>query len=161
MKSRIALSAIALSAVAAQLASMSSARAAEYVVELKFDDANGRVSFDKPAIAIQPGDTVTWVQRDGDNAHDIVAYPTRIPEGTAPFRSPLLEKLGQRWSMTFAAEGTYEYHCHPHEEAGMRGIVVVGRPSGPDEFRKPGVGEAAHQHHAEFRPHDDAPKHRL
>jgi plastocyanin len=29
------------------------------------------------------------------------------------------------------AEGVYDYYCMPHEQAGMVGRLIVGRPGGP------------------------------
>ena len=49
--------------------------------------------------------------------------------------------------MTFALSGTYRYHCHPHEEVGMKGVIIVDRESRPDEFRKVTSPET-HQHSA-------------
>lgn len=130
----------------ALLVSVSTANAVEYTIKMKFDDASGRVYFDKSRLAIQPGDTVKWVQDDADNPHNVAAYPTRIPSGTLPFESPMLTKTGEAWSMTFLKEGTYEYHCHPHEAVGMRATIVVGRESTPEEFRKDSHDGGDHKH---------------
>lgn len=138
----------AFSLIAAAVAN-GHAGAAEFVVKMKFDEDGGRFYFDKAAIFIQPGDKVTWVQDDAKNEHDVVAYPGLIPAGVKLFKSPLLKKKGQKWSMTFKKVGTYFYHCHPHEAGGMRGWIVVGRPSRPDEFRKALPGESAHRHHGD------------
>lgn len=130
----------------ALLVPVSAANAVEYTIKMKFDDGTGRVYFDKSRLVIQPGDTVKWVQDDAYNPHNVAAYPTRIPSGTRPFESPMLKKKGQTWSMTFLKQGTYDYHCHPHEAVGMRATIVVGRESTPAEFRKDSHGGSEHRH---------------
>lgn len=103
--------------------------------------------FDPARVEIRRGDTVRWIMDSGP-VHNAVAYPNRIPYTSLPFEGPLLTKVGDAWSQTFFFPGTYEYHCHPHEALGMRGVVIVERESRPDEFRKiRGGGEAAHAHH--------------
>ena len=135
-----------LTVLGALLMPVSTAYAVEYTIKMKFDAISGRVYFDKSRLVIQPGDTVNWVQDDADNPHNVAAYPTRIPFGTKPFESPMLKKKGEAWSMTFRKEGTYEYHCHPHEAVGMRATIVVGRESTPEEFRKDSHGGREHKH---------------
>ena len=103
--------------------------------------------FNPARVEIRRGDTVRWVMDSGP-VHNAVAYPNRIPYTALPFEGPLLTGIGDAWSQTFFFPGTYEYHCHPHEALGMRGIVIVERESRPDEFRKMrGGDEAAHAHH--------------
>ncbi|MBM3516570.1 MAG: hypothetical protein FJX56_01545 [Alphaproteobacteria bacterium] len=135
--------------VLAALATPFAAQAAEYEVRMVFDEEEGRLFYVPDRLLIEPGDTVRWVHDDPDNEHDVVAYPNRIPEGTEPFMSPRLDARGQSWSHRFEREGTYAYHCHPHEAAGMRGVVIVGRESRPEEFRTLRPGEGEHADHAQ------------
>lgn len=103
--------------------------------------------FDPPRVIVRRGDTVRWVMESGP-FHNAVAYPNRIPYTALPFEGPLLTGAGDSWSQTFFFPGTYEYHCHPHEALGMRGVVIVERESRPDEFRSVrGAAEGAHAHH--------------
>ena len=143
----------ALGAALLTLAALSPASAADYVVEMKSDPVTSLGVFEPKQLTIQPGDKVTWVQKDGYSRHNVAAYPDRIPEGTTPFESPTMSKVGQQWSMTFRKEGTYEYHCHPHEKDGMRGVVIVGRPSRPEELRKLRPGDMYHDHGPGAKPH--------
>ena len=129
------------------------ALAKEYVVKMKFNEETGEVFFEPKRLDIRSGDRVTWIQEDRDNPHNVVAYPNRIPKGTEPFTGPMLRRSGQRWSKVFAKSGTYQYHCHPHEQVGMRGMVVVDRESRAGEFRMMGKGEHSH---AESSMHDVA-----
>jgi plastocyanin len=87
---------------------------------------DGSFAFKPDTLTIKPGDTVTW-QNDQDDTHNIMAE--KLPAGAEDFESPMLEKKGDRWSYTFKTPGTYVYHCHPHAENNMRGMIVVDRPS--------------------------------
>jgi len=122
------------------------AAAASYVIKMKFNDDTGDLYFEPASLKIQPGDTVVWIQDDEDNEHNIAAYPSKIPAGTDPFLSPMMTKVGETWSQTFTKVGSYFFHCHPHEAAGMRGLIIVGRQSLPEEFRRPEAGEMQHDH---------------
>ena len=119
----------------------SPAKADEYTVKMVSNpDAEQVYSFEPEELTIQPGDTVTWVNEQ-DDIHNAVADAG--PEGAELFESPMLEEAGQSWSVTLDVEGTYSYHCHPHAAMGMRGTIVVGTPSEPEEIHKaPG-----HEHH--------------
>jgi hypothetical protein len=52
---------------------------------------------------------------------------------------------GQHFDVTLTVEGVYDYFCLPHENDGMVGRIIVGKPSGPgtlpfDYFKgKPGT----------------------
>jgi plastocyanin len=124
----------------------------EFVVRMKFDEETGDLYFAPARLEIASGDTVTWIQDDDINAHNVAAYPGRIPTGSEPFEGPLLTEKGQSWSATFGVPGSYYYHCHPHE-AVMRGLIVVERESLPGEFREPAHGERDHDHGGEHHEH--------
>ena len=94
--------------------------------------------FEPERLTIQAGDTVTWTNDAGD-AHTVTAYEEAIPDG-APFFSSgdvdseqaarenmgrTLIGPGESYEFTFEEPGTYRYFCIPHEEAGMRGTIVV------------------------------------
>jgi plastocyanin len=116
-----------------------------YVVVMRIDDAMGDFAYQPERLEIEPGDTVTWVQADPDNEHNVATYPSRIPRDAEPFASPLMTKPGETWSYTFTVPGSYYLHCHPHE-AVMRSLIVVGRESAPDEFREREPGDMSHGH---------------
>ena len=122
------------------------ASAETVIVKMMFNEDTGDFLFEPARIEIAPGDMVVWRQDDADNEHNVVAYPDRIPAGSEPFEGAMLTKLGETWSLRFDTVGSYFYHCHPHEEAGMRGLVVVGRESLPEEFRQPKAGDMSHDH---------------
>jgi plastocyanin len=74
--------------------------------------------FDKPAITVPAGTTVTWTNED-DDPHTIVSA-----DGTS-FHSKALDTRDS-FTFTFAKAGTFSYFCsiHPH----MTGKVVVTAP---------------------------------
>jgi plastocyanin len=74
--------------------------------------------FDEAEIAVEPGTTVTWVQR-GQYGHTTTSYDGLWDSG-------LIEGgTDGTFSYTFEDPGTYEYFCEPHEEMGMVGTVTV------------------------------------
>jgi plastocyanin len=99
--------------------------------------ATGNVYFDPIGIHIEPGDTVRWVQING--YHSTTAYhpendnhELRIPEHAAPWNSDIMigqyPAPGSVFEQKFTVEGVYDYFCRPHEQAGMVGRIIVGRP---------------------------------
>ena len=87
--------------------------AATVTVELR-DDA-----FDPPAIRIEPGDSVMWVNR-GRNPHNVI-------ESEDAFSSKILQ-TGDTYTVRFPKIGAYGYYCSLHGAAGagMHGVVYVG-----------------------------------
>ncbi len=51
----------------------------------------------------------------------LVVPPAGMPGVGAP----------SRFDVTLTVQGVYDYYCMPHEQAGMVGRIVVGRPDGP------------------------------
>jgi plastocyanin len=72
--------------------------------------------FGPATITVPAGSSVTWVNND-DDAHSVVA------DNHAFHSAPL--DTGESFSFTFAAPGTYIYHCGLHPQ--MIGKVVVTR----------------------------------
>jgi plastocyanin len=82
-------------------------------------------------LTIQPGATVTWVNR-GQHAHTVTFDVGRDSGDIAP---------GGSFSATFPHSGTYNYHCHHHPD--MKGTVIVGEASGTDGKGKTGDSSGA------------------
>jgi plastocyanin len=74
----------------------------------------GNFTFNRPALTVKPGTTVTWTNAD-DIPHTVVSK-----EGV--FKSKVLD-TGDKFSFTFAKAGQFGYYCslHPH----MTGTVLV------------------------------------
>lgn len=111
-----------------------------HVVRVISDYDNLRMYFSPKSIAVQPGDTVKWVN-DADEEHNVIVYPDGYPAGAKNLSSPFMKKKGESFSYTFTVTGAYQYHCIPHLPMGMHGLVTVGRPSTDAEFNKPTTAE--------------------
>ena len=133
------LGAISLLALATSYAS---AGPKEHVVQVVSDYDNLRMYFKPKMLHIDPGDTVVWENQVAEE-HNIITFPDGFPEGTPSFQSPMLKDKAEKWSRTFPAEGTYEYHCLPHLPTGMHGTIVVGKPTTADRFHQPSAAEIA------------------
>lgn len=117
------------------LTSAQAVNAKEYTVKMVSHAEKGTYAFVPNEITVKSGDTVTWVNAQ-DDMHNVMSES--VPKGVEPFESPMLEKNGQKWSRTFTQSGTYAFHCHPHAAAGMRGTVIVDRPSKPESSQSTG-----------------------
>ena len=71
-------------------------------------------------VTVDPGDTVTWTNRDTQAAHNAACH-NGCPE---PFSSGSPAGTGTTGRYTFRYSGTYTYHCAIHGAA-MSGKVVV------------------------------------
>jgi plastocyanin len=113
------------------------ARAAPLVeIRMRATERGESVWFDPIGLWVQPGATVRWIVEH--DVHTTTAYhpkndhhSLRIPEAAVPWDSGFLTTKGAHFDVTFGVEGVYDYYCMPHEEAGMVGRIVVGRPTGP------------------------------
>jgi len=93
-----------------------------------------RVGFDPFAVAVKPGATLRFVNKDRGNVHTVTAYHPelfervrRIPGNAEPFNSGYLLP-GHTYELILTSPGVYDFYCIPHEQAGMVGRVVVGDP---------------------------------
>ena len=90
--------------------------------------------FEPTGLSIDVGDTVRFnvaTPHHNVNAyHPAFGYTQRVPDGVAPFSSPILA-AGDYWLYTFEQEGVHDVMCAPHEVFGMVGRVVVGSATGP------------------------------
>ncbi len=82
--------------------------AEEHIVEMQ------GLEFSPARLAIQAGDTVTWVNAD------VLAHTTTAADGS--WDSGSLSK-GDAWSFTFDGAGEFDYDCTFHPT--MRGVVIV------------------------------------
>jgi plastocyanin len=91
-------------------------------------------------LQITPGTTVEFVW-ESDN-HNIVVDSQ--PEGAGWEGHEPIENTGFTYSHTFETLGEYEYHCTPHESAGMLGAIeVVESISTPAPSNVPSVPDSA------------------
>src|SRR5271155_2609672 len=86
------------------------AKAAPTAVTIKI----ANFDFNPGVVSVPVGAAVTWINND-DDAHSVVA-------DNKAFRSAPLD-TGDHFTFTFAAPGTYGYHCGLHPQ--MVGKIVV------------------------------------
>lgn len=94
--------------VASFLLSASVASAATVPVAAQFS------AFGPGAVDLLPGETVEW-ENVSERRHTVTADDGAFESGDL--------FSGQKYSQTFAAPGTYRYHCRVHD--GMTGVVEV------------------------------------
>ncbi len=101
-------------------------------------EMTGDQAFDPAELTVAAGDSVTF-KNTSSEAHTVTAYEEEIPEGADYFTSgglaseeaarddlaATLVATGDSYEVTFEEPGTYRYFCIPHEEAGMKGTIVV------------------------------------
>ena len=108
------MTAIALGAPAAP------AIAADYQIHMLNKGEAGTMVFEPNFLAIQPGDTVTFIPMD--KSHNVENIKDMLPEGVEPFKS----KVNEEFTMTFDVPGLYGIKCTPHFAMGMVGAIAVG-----------------------------------
>lgn len=106
---------------------------AKEVIVKEITDDQGKAYFSPEKLTVQPGDTVTF-ENAQDSPHEVmfVNVPKQVDE---MIMSPMQNNKGDKFSYTFTVPGTYQFHCHPHEAAGMKGTLIVGQASKPGETK--------------------------
>ncbi|WP_297109966.1 pseudoazurin [uncultured Devosia sp.] len=80
----------------------------------------GAMVFEPNYLAIQPGDTVTFLPTD--KGHNVEAIKDMLPSGVATFKS----KVNETFTMTFDTPGLYGLKCTPHFPMGMVMAIAAG-----------------------------------
>ena len=96
------------------------AMAADYQIHMLNKGEAGTMVFEPNFLAIQPGDTVTFVPTD--KSHNVENIKDMLPDGVEPFKS----KVNEEFTMTFDAPGLYGVKCTPHFAMGMVAAIAVG-----------------------------------
>lgn len=85
----------------------------------------GNLVFEPEELTITPGTTVEWVwESDGHNI-EVREQPDEADWGGTEGGPSQLYDTGHTYTHTFEVEGTYDYVCTPHAQAGMVGAVEV------------------------------------
>ena len=113
------------------------AAAPSEVIEMRGTARGERIWFSPRGLAVTPGTTIRFVNRDPGNSHTATAYHPaildrrrRIPADAQPWDSDFLLP-NDSFEVRLTAPGVYDYYCQPHEMAGMAGRLVVGQPGDP------------------------------
>ncbi len=103
-------------------------------VEMRGSPRGVRIWYDPVGLAVSPGTTVRFINRDPGNSHTATAYHPanydrrqRIPTDADPWDSDFLLP-DEHFEVTLTAPGVYDYYCLPHEMSAMVGRIVVGTP---------------------------------
>lgn len=114
-------------AAALMVASITAAQAENHEIKMLNQGADGAMVYEPAFLAIEPGDTVTFVPTDkGHNAQTIEGM---LPDGAEAFRSKINEEL----TVTFDTEGLYGVKCLPHYALGMVALIQVGSATNLEE----------------------------
>lgn len=88
----------------------------------------GSFSFKPENLTIKSGDTVVWEWQA--NNHTTTSDRTTGPE----VWDSGIRNSGATFSKVFTEEGTYTYHCTPHQSFGMVGTITVELALGINNF---------------------------
>ena len=81
--------------------------------------AGGNLVFEPNEVTINAGETVTFTNGDLPPHNIIFAGHEELSHPDLAFMS------GEKFPVTFAEAGDYEFQCDPHAGAGMKGIIHV------------------------------------
>lgn len=116
------------------------------VIEMRGAARGERVWFTPFGLAVAPGTTLRFVNRDPGNSHTATAYhpgnldrPLRIPRDAEPWDTGYLLPE-ESFEVRLTVPGVYDYYCQPHELGGMVGRIVVRSPDSPGW--QPAFGDA-------------------
>ena len=76
-------------------------------------------TFSKEVVYIDVGDTVEWLPKNEGHNVEFLGGPNMSS-------LPKSSEVDAFHSITFDAPGVYLYHCEPHGNMGMLGLVIVG-----------------------------------
>lgn len=103
-------------------------------IEMRGTTRGERIWFAPVGLAVSPGTTLRFFNRDKGNSHTATAYHPanfdrlrRIPSNAEPWDTGFLLP-GESAEIVLREPGVYDYYCIPHEKAAMVGRIVVGRP---------------------------------
>ena len=104
------------------------AAAAEHVVHLVTEGADGRFLFEPPVLYAETGDTIRFVP--DDPMHAVKSIAGMLPEGAASWRG----RMGEEVVVRLDRPGVYGVKCRSGYDVGMVGLLVVG--GDPPNFAK-------------------------
>lgn len=112
--------------VTALLFQASAAFAADYEVKMLDFGADGSMLFEPGFLAVEPGDTITFVPSASGHFVRSSLLPDDVPE----WRS----KLDEKYTVKVDKEGVYVYYCPPHLTMAMVGVVQVGKATAKEKI---------------------------
>jgi len=83
------------------------------------EDKKRKMVFSEEIVAIEPGESVTWLATD--KGHNV-----QLIDGPDGYKLPKKSKISKDVTITFDTPGVYVYVCTPHATMGMIGMIIVG-----------------------------------
>ena len=85
-------------------------------IQIDFTDDD---TFSKEIVYIDVGDTIEWLPKNEGHNVEFLGGPnmSSLPDSS---------EVDAFHSITFDAPGVYLYHCKPHGNMGMLGLIIVG-----------------------------------
>jgi pseudoazurin len=99
----------------------STAEAAEHLVRMLTDSAQGRFQFVPAIVMIEPGDDVRFVP--DTHMHAVKSTAATQPEGAPRGWG----RMGEAIVVRLEQPGVYGFKCAAHYQIGMVGMIIVGR----------------------------------
>ncbi len=82
------------------------------------DNGGQPYGYSPAAVRVDPDTTVQWEWNGRGGAHN-------VKEDGGDYESELVNESGHTFTHTFTESGTSKYLCSPHQQFGMKGVVVV------------------------------------
>ena len=83
------------------------------------DNPKKKMVFSPSLLKVSVGDTVSFLPED--KGHNSEVIKGMFPDGAEKWKG----KLNKQVDVTFTVPGFYGYHCKPHANMGMIGLIVV------------------------------------
>lgn len=98
--------------------------AQEHQIKMLDFGKDGGMVFEPGFIAVEPGDTITFIPTTSGH----FVRSSLVPDGVTEWQSA----MGEEYSVTVEKEGVYVYYCPPHLSMAMLGVIQVGSASGKE-----------------------------
>ena len=83
------------------------------------DNPKKKMVFSPSLLKVAVGDTVSFLPEDKGHNSEIIKG--MLPDGAEKWKG----KMNKQVDVTFSVPGFYGYHCKPHSNMGMIGLIVV------------------------------------
>jgi len=110
--------------VVAMLLSANTFAADHQIAMLDKDSKSNMMVFDPPFLAVNVGDTISFVAKSP--GHNIISR--LVPEGAPDFKG----EVNKNFTLKLDKEGLYIYECDLHVMLGMVGMIQVGKATNID-----------------------------
>ncbi|AIS58269.1 pseudoazurin (plasmid) [Vibrio coralliilyticus] len=99
--------------------------AQEHQIKMLDFGKDGGMVFEPGFIAVEPGDTITFIPTTSGH----FVRSSLVPDGATEW----LSAMDEQYSVTVEKEGVYVYYCPPHLSMAMLGVIQVGHAIGKEQ----------------------------